>query len=299
MAYEGVPLRYDAKAINRDVPIEQVYEKYVGPITNNKMVKCPSPSHPDKSPSAHLYKGSCGNNCRCFTCNVTFSPVSIVMEQTGLDFPKACQQLIDDFNLPLEMYSNASQVENYKKSANKEKFPLSADDCELLKLPSPFSTAIPNLNYAQEREIFENAPEFIHVTPLYVIWEDDKNTTEDMILSKCDERIETYTAIIQEDEALFKSVFSLIKKESEVVESEKLKEGDEKFNFRKGTVKMTDRQRELLGIQDKLQSISEEIASLEDKIEGIEDIRNRVLEAQKERESKSKSNWNKKQPIGR
>lgn len=302
MAYEGVPLRYDAKSINRDIPIEQVYERYVGPITNNKnMVKCPSRSHLDNSPSAHLYKGRCGNNCRCFACNITFSPVSIVMEQTGLDFPKACQQLIDDFNLPLEMYSNASQVENYKMSAAKELFPLSADDCELIHLPSPFCTSIPNLNYSKDREVYENAPEFFKIPSLFETWENDKDTTEDMIIGICDERIEQYTAIIHENENLFKSIFSLINKESEVVESEKLKEADEKYNFKNGTIKMTPRQRELLGIQDKLQSISEEIAILEDKIESIEDVKCRLLESRKERTSKSMSNqkWNKYNHIER
>ncbi len=298
MAFDGVPLRYDAKAINSAVPIEMVYEKYVGPITgHNNMVHCPSRNHTDKTPSAHLYKGNCGNNCRCFSCSKSFSPISIVMEQTGMDFPKACQQLIDDFNLSIYSVSNASQVENYKNAAVKEKFPLSPEDCELIHIPSPFCTTVPNLNYSNDREVYEEAPEFFKIPSLYETWESDKASTEDMIIGICDERIDRYAAIIHENEDLFKSVFSLITKESEVKESEKLKEGDEKFNFRQGNIKMTDRQRELLGIQDKLQCISEDIASLEDKISEIEAIKQKVRETQKERMNNHKKEYHK--PIDR
>ncbi len=298
MAYEGVPLRYDAKAINNAIPIEQVYEKYVEPITNNKnMVKCPSRSHLDKTPSAHLYKGSCGNNCRCFSCNKSFSPISIVMEQTGADFPKACQQLIDDFNLPLESFSNALQVESYKKAAVKDNFPLSSEDCNLIHLPSPFCTTLPNLNYEEERELYEEASEFYRMPSLYDVWNDDKDTTEDMIIGICDEHIERYKAIIKEDEALFKDIFSLINKESEVGESEKLKEADEKYGIRNKNIKMSPRQRELLAIQDKLQNISEEIAIMEDKITEIETVRNKVIETQKERNIRHNQKW--KNPIER
>ena len=58
MAHNGkntVPLRYDADALNENVPIRDAIERYAGIDTSVRgSINCPSPAHIDKKPSAYI-----------------------------------------------------------------------------------------------------------------------------------------------------------------------------------------------------------------------------------------------------
>lgn len=201
------PFRYDVEAIKHDIPIQDVIETYAGIDTRRKgNIPCPSPEHEDRNPSAHIYPDK--NICRCFSCNKTFDVFSVVMQNTGKSFTDACKTLIEDFNLPLERYSNIEEVRrernDLKETKENDPFPLSISDLKLLDLP--IGSSIPNPeyhewvydeetdSYVRNGDIY-SVPRELHIMSLHEQWNDEKSRAdiESIILKKCESAIEKYS----------------------------------------------------------------------------------------------------------
>lgn len=93
---------YYAQKIKEDVPIRDVIEYYYGQQPGKGGIHCPNPAHRDSNPSASIKN----NRCKCFACNQSFSPIDIVMMNESVDFPTACEILIDRFGLEERLYSD-------------------------------------------------------------------------------------------------------------------------------------------------------------------------------------------------
>lgn len=202
------PFRYYTEDIKRDIPIRDVIMKYTDIDVDRKgNISCPSPDHDDKKPSAHIYPDA--NICKCFSCNSTFDVFSIVMMNTGQSFSEACKTLLEDFNLPLERYSNIEEVRrernNLKEVKEQDPFPLSIPDLKLLDLP--IGSNIPNPDfqewtydeetkaYKRNGEIY-SLPRELHIMPLQEQWNDKESRAdiESIILKKCEDAVEKYNS---------------------------------------------------------------------------------------------------------
>lgn len=152
-------LNYDTKSINQDVPIEDVIAAYAGEHVGNtrgKNIRCPSPNHNDKKPSAHIYHDR--NICKCFSCGGNFTPINLAKEYfPDLPFPELCRKVIDDFHLNPYMYSNLGEVEAAQSAHNKNKFfdvfPLDYNELDFIGLhgatqaESEVTYAVSSLDY--------------------------------------------------------------------------------------------------------------------------------------------------------
>lgn len=196
----SIYLQYDFKAINSSIPITSVLERYAGIDTSNyrsRNIRCPSTEHQDKKPSCRVYEKT--NTCYCFSCNQSFNVLSLVTEHTGQRLTDACRQLINDYGLPLESYSNLNDLKSVMNLdgtiKDEEVFPLSPNDDKLLGLRA-FNRVVTNPNYDVET-YNEETDEFNHYTvgepywkidSLADIWKDNKSLVEDIILGKCEEQ---------------------------------------------------------------------------------------------------------------
>ncbi len=95
-------------------------------------IKCPSPNHADKNPSAVISHKGCGSgSCHCFSCGGSWDAIKLVMEVKDLRFPQACEQLIQDFGLDKYQCSNLADWEasrrTFAKSSFVDSFPLTPD----------------------------------------------------------------------------------------------------------------------------------------------------------------------------
>lgn len=187
-------LRYDAELINQSIPIQEVIERYTDIVITKESCRCPSPSHEDSSPSAHIYEST--NRCFCFGCHKSFTPITIAMNVFNLQFPDACEKLIYDFGLSLEHCSNISELENIDGSGQAEVFPLNANECSLIGLVGAFKTTVANPFYGELIEeddgysySNDSLPKSFKVKSLPEIWKENPFDTEEMLINKCDETI--------------------------------------------------------------------------------------------------------------
>ena len=193
-------IRYNSREINARVDIKQVMSMYAGiyQTDNNANVPCPNPAHKDKNPSAKINDIRHGNNVFCFTCcangDRAFDPITIVSwYATGNNFPKACERLIADFNLPLEEVSNIREIEKSGQTIehqNTAPFPLSGEECNILGLADGKNKdTIPYTLLSQ--------------------WENNNKQTLEMLTDIVNQKIERYNDIISAEEIRFKKVYSL------------------------------------------------------------------------------------------
>ena len=119
-------IRFDAKAIEKDVSIQEVL-RYFGQIPTKDKYHCINKHHNDKNPSMNIYK----NRCKCFACGKSFGPISAVMELDDKNFPAACQFLIEEFGLDSDIYSEVDDRYNTKVEL-KDKFPLTYAELKIL-----------------------------------------------------------------------------------------------------------------------------------------------------------------------
>lgn len=130
---------YYADELNKAVPIADVMNSYGLDVAFGRNVKCPSPSHKDKYPSAKIYKK--GNNCYCFSCNQNFTPIKIVMEYENLsdnELPKACQILCEKFGLDRRDFGEGIELDtDYTKED--DPFPFSYDELRLIGLEKSYA----------------------------------------------------------------------------------------------------------------------------------------------------------------
>lgn len=278
---ERVPLRYDTKAINSAVPIRQVLERYAGINTNVKgftNVQCPSPSHTDKKPSAHIYDQRGQNHCTCFSCNTNFTPITVVMLNTGKNLPDACQTLIDDYGLSMSSFTNIDEVERsvLDKIERKAPFPLTVEDCHTLNIAEPYETKVINPNYEEEAQIYDDAKPFFVRPSLLQMWENDKENTANMLLGICEERISSNNDIIKGEQVRFNVIYSL-HNEKEWGEAKLLEKAADKYKiglFSK--IRLTDKQRQYIEDIKELYSIAEHIAECEETRDNILLIKDKI-----------------------
>lgn len=116
---DKIPFRYDAKAIDRDVDIISVLNRYTNSRIKGKMCTCPNPAHHDTHPSASIKnnKVTCWSACG----KQSWGPISLVMMTQGLEFMDACKFLIEEYGLNLEYYSNIRDIEREKEILKKGK----------------------------------------------------------------------------------------------------------------------------------------------------------------------------------
>ena len=281
-------IRYDEKAINADVPIRDVLERYAGIKSNAKggMVHCPSPQHVDNKPSAKIYdKGAnCGNNCFCFSCSKSFTAITVVMEHTGKQFPEACQELIDTYNLPMSRYSNINEIEIMEEMGERnEIFPLSSDDCEILELAAPYETKIKNEHYEEELLTNPNAQQYFVRPSLLQMWENDKKSVEEMLLGICADKKQRVCDKISAETTAFNEIYAL-HTTAQWNEANKLVEAVDKYGIdAMSKFRLSDNQRGLIADVRELHGICEIIAEYEDRIIAIEGVENKIVSFQASR----------------
>lgn len=190
-------IRYDTERINADIPIRDVIERYTGSkVTSNGVIRCPSPTHEDRHPSAKVYDKT--NTCHCFSCNTTFTPITLAkMYNPNLSFPELCRKLIDDFRLDLYSYSNAEEVEKVNGTMDKDKFvdtfPLTRDELRFLGING-----------------YAGLPQW-NIPCIETWWADSKDSIEEMMLSYCESKRED----LQKASVLYDKAKSIKSKMSE------------------------------------------------------------------------------------
>lgn len=271
---EYINLTYDSKRINEDVPIRQVLALYTDINTDTRgNVSCPSTSHIDKKPSAHIYDHPNGNNCKCFSCGVNYSPIDVVMEHKNVSFPEACKMLIADFGLSMSHYSNIDEVERVNGALRSgkfiERFPLDKSDCEVL-------------NYAY---IPENS-QFPSMSDLWQDSEESRKSIEDMLFARCAEYKEMYTSYIQNETERFNALYSLREK-GEWNEAKLIKKALDKVSALTD-IKLTARQRELHNDIRELYEMCENIDYYETKYKQVDEVEQKLRSHQNERKEQGK-----------
>ncbi len=121
----------DFAALKRDIDIKEVLELFG--IDPRKSFTCVSKEHNDKSPSMSVNKKN--NTCHCFSCNATFNPLSLVMEETGLSVFDAGKYLINTFNLDKSIYTTPSIYEDMET----DPFPFTRDEIKAMGLEMNYS----------------------------------------------------------------------------------------------------------------------------------------------------------------
>lgn len=284
-------LRYDIEAINKDVPIREVIERYTGIDTNTRgNIPCPSLSHTEKTPPAHIDDTHGINNCFCFSCLQNFNPVDIVMQHTKTTPSEACKILIDDFGLPLSSYSNIAEIEYQKEQQRAASqgvyvdiFPLTIDDCKTLGMSDAFATQIPNPNYEEEKKYYADATKYMQKASIVDMWKSCKEVIEEMLLNMAISGIQERKRTIEADTETFGEIYALHNR-SEWLEAEKIQKAVEKYNIGMfSSTQMSEKQRHLVDDITELQITAERIADNEEKILALEVVRDKVLAAQNER----------------
>ncbi len=130
-------VQFDTEYLKQNIPIEQVIEMYAGVKVDahrNRQIKCPSPDHADKHPSAQIYHDK--NICKCFSCGGTFDPISLARAYNPtMHFTDLLYKLSEDFGIPLEVCSDIAERQNAAKERRPifaETFPLKYAELEEL-----------------------------------------------------------------------------------------------------------------------------------------------------------------------
>lgn len=122
-------IKYDARAIENDIRIEEVLFYYGFSGNRRGKFRCPSVDHNDANPSASISPR--GNFCKCFSCNRNFGPINLVMNRENMTFPEACEFLINNFGLNKSDY--CEQDDRYNNAIPQgQKFPLTMHELRVL-----------------------------------------------------------------------------------------------------------------------------------------------------------------------
>lgn len=277
-------LRYDTEAINRDIPIKDVIERYAGIKTDVRgNIACPAPDHSDSHPSAKIYEHS--NTCHCFSCQSNFNPISLAKEyHPELNFPDVCKLLVDDFGLSPERYSNIEEIRRIQNAAKRNEFvdafPLDTDDLKCIGLN--------NANGGRIKKGYDDSSEHMIFPSLRQIWKDDKESTETMLLEKCDETIDKIKLDIQRENGILEKWNRYT--ENEKKEIQKTYEAVIKYqdDYLNGRVKLNDKQRE--GIETMLEQSNAEtvISFCKNEVHHIDGLKAKIRSQQAERAKHSR-----------
>lgn len=235
-------LTYDTKRMNEDIPIRDVIAAYSGVAVSGKSknIRCPSPNHADKNPSAHIY----GNKCKCFSCGGNFSPITLAKEYfPELSFPDLCEKMLNDFGKNVYQYSNLAEIEAIKDAQAKHRFydyfPVTEEELNAVGLHNPsgneeylypvrateyylyFNGEIPEgvqthdengrellieLTCGEARDMgvptrSSAEHEYMNSITIQQLWKDDKEGIEAMIIGKCYDAMEEINNRIKSTEA--------------------------------------------------------------------------------------------------
>lgn len=137
-----VRFKFDTEALKQAVPITEIISRYTDITPDTKgNIRCPAPSHDDKTPSAKIYTQS--NRVRCFgQCCKSFDIIALTEEYfPELSFRDVCRKLIDEFNLDIYRYSNLAEVEAERSAKFRnvfhDHFPIDDKEIEALGLYNP------------------------------------------------------------------------------------------------------------------------------------------------------------------
>lgn len=135
-------LTYDTRKMNEDISIIDALALYANIYTNNQSnnIRCPSPEHIEKNPSAHIY--SKDNICKCFSCGRKLNPISLAKEYNPqLPFRELCKKMINDFNMNIYNYSNLGEIEKIQTANKSNKFydyfPITEKDLKFIGINNP------------------------------------------------------------------------------------------------------------------------------------------------------------------
>lgn len=225
-------LHFDTELINADISIREAIAMYtdINPYVRGN-ISCPSSTHKDKKPSAHIYEDS--NRCKCFGCGCRYDPISLAKEYyPTLSFPDLCRKILEDFDMDIRQYSNIEEVEKAKDAADKDifydVFPITSDEMSFIGLHNPSwngneSFAVSRAEYDKamgyDSQCDETYPDTIYIskneaaelgfispdekkwfkaTPtLQEIWKNDKDFIEEMIMNKCQEKMDSLVEEIE------------------------------------------------------------------------------------------------------
>lgn len=282
-----IPLRYDLDALNKGVPIDDVLRRYAGIDTSKKgNISCPSPNHQDKKPSAHIYSHT--NTCTCFACGKTFTPISVVVENMNTTLPNACQMLIDDYNLPLDMYSNLREVQkarnDLKHGKKTEVFPLTPQECKLIGLDGAMTTTVRNelydiKDYDDEVGVIKYSfgDKYLQVGNLVEYWKNDRAFVQEILLNKCAEKLFDLNNMIEfHTNNISEIIGSFAKNKYE--EATKLQTAYRKYNTPEKPVKLSQSQFDLLCMMSMIEQEEVSLAKAVNDKGTVEQLKLRIEE---------------------
>ncbi|SIR01874.1 DNA primase [Marinobacterium stanieri] len=99
--------------LQQRMPIDQLVSRKYGvsfkTVGKNKVAKCPSPVHEDKTPSFNVTQD--GSTCRCWGCELKGNVFQVVMDLEKVPFPKAVEIVANEagVEMPQRRQGKASQ----------------------------------------------------------------------------------------------------------------------------------------------------------------------------------------------
>lgn len=115
----------DFQALKRDIPIENVLEHFGEAYSTKKQFRCVSKNHKDQNPSMGINHKNGSNTCHCFSCGVTFNPLSLVMDELECSAYEAGKYMIEHMDLDRSIYV---LEEDDKTEEDPDPFPFSIEE---------------------------------------------------------------------------------------------------------------------------------------------------------------------------
>lgn len=195
--------KYDLDYIKDNVTIEDALGTYMGESPKrNGLVHCPAPDHTDKNPSASISKDH--KSCHCFSCNSSFDVIDLAKINYGSEtsFSDLCHKVVDDFGLDIYRCSDLAEREaaknapKTKKPEFKEFFPLKSEELREIGLKGyGGGTYDVSDMYGQEFEPYDGQGHAIKCPSLQQLWEEDKESVEEMLLAHIGEQLSSYQTL--------------------------------------------------------------------------------------------------------
>lgn len=152
---------YDLRQLKQDIPIENVLDSFGLNYRKNGTFKCVSKEHNDKNPSMSINHKN--NTCHCFSCNATFNPLELTMQELGCGIREAAGYLIEHFQMDRSIYV---LEDDETALTDPDPFPFKQSEIRLLGLQMTYSFVL-NDDYTQYQKIDEevqNAQKRFHMT---------------------------------------------------------------------------------------------------------------------------------------
>jgi len=103
--------------ILNNIDIRAVLDKLnIRSLMSGKRYQCPNPCHEDRHPSMSVKN----NRWRCFSCGAHGGVIDLVKTVFDIDFPSACEWLVDNFNVNVDYRSYGTRKKLYQVKRKKE-----------------------------------------------------------------------------------------------------------------------------------------------------------------------------------